>query len=197
MSAILLLIIGVFLIAININAIKKEKTGFSAVLDHSQNNLKDYDVEIGKLRKEFAETVLELQKEIESLKYGTSTIEDDIGIEGNGEEEKITININEDLVQKDNLILNKSIDEYENNSGDNNFNENIDVNKSSIINYLIDDASEEVLYTTNESSSANYNNIKVDEIRKLLDNGLSVDEISEKIGIGKGEILLIKELYIK
>jgi len=47
------------------------------------------------------------------------------------------------------------------------------------------------------SNSSKQNNVKVNEISMLLDEGLSVDEISEKIGIGKGEVLLIKELYIK
>ena len=50
---------------------------------------------------------------------------------------------------------------------------------------------------TDENNKGNYNSVKINEIKIMLDNGLSVDEISEKIGIGKGEVLLIKELYIK
>jgi hypothetical protein len=41
------------------------------------------------------------------------------------------------------------------------------------------------------------NNIKINEIETLIQSGLSMDEISEKLGIGKGEVLLIKELYLK
>lgn len=40
-------------------------------------------------------------------------------------------------------------------------------------------------------------NLKVKEIRKMMKDGLSTDEISQKLGIGKGEVLLIQKLYIK
>ncbi|MCB2291937.1 hypothetical protein LGK95_00090 [Clostridium algoriphilum] len=38
---------------------------------------------------------------------------------------------------------------------------------------------------------------KVDEIKRLFCEGLSLDEISEILHLGKGEVLLIKNLYIK
>ncbi|WP_446897139.1 hypothetical protein ACSVC9_08905 [Clostridium sp. LBM24168] len=47
------------------------------------------------------------------------------------------------------------------------------------------------------SKFENYNNVKIDEIKKMIDDKVSIDEIAEKTGIGKGELLLIKELYIK
>lgn len=40
------------------------------------------------------------------------------------------------------------------------------------------------------------NNVKVNEIKALLEQELSVEEIAEKLAIGKGEVLLIKELYL-
>ncbi|MBI6873108.1 hypothetical protein [Clostridium aciditolerans] len=212
MTAVGLLLIGILLIALNINAIRKEKRTFSNVLEHSENSMKDYDLEIGKLRKEFAETVLELQREIEDLKADRELSENDIYIEDNhrsDNKEKI-----EDNYKNEDYALNKMDVEYENISGSNDVINSIDVNENNtFVNYLIDDSTpingidennteEENINKNNEAyqkkgSSVKRNNVKVDEISKLLDEGLSVDEISEKIGIGKGEVLLIKELYIK
>lgn len=44
---------------------------------------------------------------------------------------------------------------------------------------------------------AENNNVKVNEIGRLLKQGLDIDEVAEKLSIGKGEVLLIKELYLK
>lgn len=46
----------------------------------------------------------------------------------------------------------------------------------------------------NKSSS---NNVKINEIEDLLKQGFSIDDIAGKLNIGKGEVLLIKELYLK
>lgn len=212
MTAVGLLLTGILLIALNINAIRKEKRTFSNVLEDSENSMKDCDLEIGKLRKEFAETVLELQKEIEDLKADRELSKNDIYIENDyrsNNKEKT-----ENNYKNEDYILNKGDIKYENISGSNDVINSIDVNENNtFVNYLIDDSTpingidennteEENINKNNEAyqkkgSSVKRNNVKVDEISKLLDEGLSVDEISEKIGIGKGEVLLIKELYIK
>lgn len=41
------------------------------------------------------------------------------------------------------------------------------------------------------------NNIKIGEIRKLIHEGKNIDEICEMLNMGKGEVLLIKELYLQ
>ena len=41
------------------------------------------------------------------------------------------------------------------------------------------------------------NNVKIDEVKHLLDEGMSLEDICERLQIGKGELLLIKELYLK
>ncbi len=212
MTAVGLLLIGILLIALNINAIRKEKRTFSNVLEHSENSMKDYDLEIGKLRKEFAETVLELQKEIEDLKADRELSGNDTYLEDNHRSDNKEKT--ENNYKNEDYILNKMDVEYENISGSNDVINSIDTNENNTsANYLIDDSTpindidennteEENINKNNEAyqkkgSSVKRNNVKVDEISKLLDEGLSVDEISEKIGIGKGEVLLIKELYIK
>ncbi|MBV4415267.1 hypothetical protein [Clostridium tyrobutyricum] len=133
MESIILFIIGILLIVFNAKSIFKEKNSFQNKLNESSGSIKDFDVEIGNLRHEFAETIFELQKQIEK-------------------------NDNE---VKDNYNMEKS------------------------------ESSEEI------SKFENYNNVKIDEIKEMLDDNMSIDEISESTGIGKGELLLIQELYIK
>ena len=48
-----------------------------------------------------------------------------------------------------------------------------------------------------EEETNSFNNIKIDDIEKLLKEGCSIEEISERLEISKGEILLIKDLYLK
>ena len=43
----------------------------------------------------------------------------------------------------------------------------------------------------------NANSGKIEEIKRLFSEGLSLDEISEVMHLGKGEVLLIKDLYIR
>ncbi|MBV4429759.1 hypothetical protein KM803_00180 [Clostridium tyrobutyricum] len=133
MESIILFIIGILLIVFNAKSIFKGKNSFQNKLNESSGSIKDFDVEIGNLRHEFAETIFELQKQIEK-------------------------NDNE---VKDNYNMEKS------------------------------ESSEEI------SKFENYNNVKIDEIKEMLDDNMSIDEISESTGIGKGELLLIEELYIK
>lgn len=41
------------------------------------------------------------------------------------------------------------------------------------------------------------NMVKVDKIKELLEQGKTAEEVAEILKIGKGEVLLIKDLYIK
>lgn len=83
MLPLIMIIIGVILIILNLKAIKKEDKSFEKVLAREEvNNNKDYDLEIIKIRKDIAETVLELQKEIEDLKlYVNSLKNNDVKVD--------------------------------------------------------------------------------------------------------------------
>lgn len=143
MVPIILIIVGIILIALNFNAIRKEKKSFQGKLSVSQDEMKSFKLEIGKVRKEFAETILELQKEIEVLKTNNNR---------NFQEDTLSEKTSEEPKKNENS--DKVTEEYA-------------------------------------------NNVKIDEIRNLLKDDVSVNDISEKTGIGKGEVLLIKELYAK
>ncbi|MFT5871341.1 MAG: hypothetical protein ACI8WT_000259 [Clostridium sp.] len=47
------------------------------------------------------------------------------------------------------------------------------------------------------TSTSNSNTEKVEEIKRLFSEGLSTTEVSEILHLGKGEVLLIKDLYIR
>lgn len=134
METIVLFVIGIVLVIFNARAVLREKNSFKNQLDLKQESSEKFEIEIGKLRNEFGETIFELQKEIENLKENS-------------------------------VKLNKHGDKDEKETGNSEF--------------------------------ENYNNVKIDEIKRMIDDKVSMDEISEKTGIGKGELLLIKELYIK
>ena len=168
MLPILIILIGIILIILNIKAIKKENKSFDKILEREEsNNDKDYDLEIIAIRKDLAETVLDLQKEIEELKISIN-------------------NIKSSKIADDNKINIKS---FEKEDSDNSF------QKDHPINNFNEDVISEINFSNN--SSVSNNNLKSDKLEKvklLLENGLTDDKISEELSIGKGEVLLIKSL---
>lgn len=168
MLPILIILIGIILIILNIKAIKKENKSFDKILEREEsNNDKDYDLEIIAIRKDLAETVLDLQKEIEELKISIN-------------------NIKSSKISDDNKINIKSLKKED---SDNSF------QKDHPINNFNEDVISEINFSNN--SSVSNNNLKSDKLEKvklLLENGLTDDKICEELSIGKGEVLLIKSL---
>ncbi|WP_291582928.1 hypothetical protein, partial [Clostridium sp. UBA6640] len=128
----------------------------------------EIDVKFGELRREFSETILELQQEILELKekYDVKYNEKDYD------------NILEEKLELLNMPINVPI-----------IKEKSEEEQSESINL------EEVKKETKEETLEN--NIKIQQIKELFEEKLSIEEIVEKSGLGKGEILLIKELYLK
>lgn len=133
-----LIIIGVCLILINIKAIKKEDKTFKDTYVYERDNITEFEVEIGKLRKEFAETLIEIQSELEEIKAEIA--------------DKKETDDKKDVIEEHNQ---------------------------------------------NEVVPDNPNNIKIDQVNKMFMDGYSVEDIAEKLQLGKGEVLLIRELYSK
>lgn len=271
-EVILLLFIAIVLIVLNVNAIKKEKKSFSGALKDKESSMQDYEIEIGRLRRDLSETVLELQQEIEALKaarendnfkevshrdnledkefyknpYERNSHNDEIEINKDLKSEEarqqpeevvmkeIELEQNDELNEKDknefehkSINVVKSVSEKEvvkqnKSESEKEPEEHIEENmKNREDEKVIKEEKENKNYTnkinnklnnhdvvdennksdeiskSNENNKGNQNNVKVTEIKTMLDEGLSIDEISEKIGIGKGEVLLIKELYLK
>lgn len=105
MLPVLITLIGIILIILNVKAIKKEDRSFENILNREEmNNNKDYDVEIISIRKDLAETVLDLQKEIEELKKSLNHIKNkeelDDNIDNYKKEDSEKI-LKEDIIEND------------------------------------------------------------------------------------------------
>jgi hypothetical protein len=151
----LLIFIGVVLVILNVMAIKKQDKSFDGVLGNAIGNINDYDIKLGEIRREFSESIIELQSELMIIR---EAMEKNVNIAEDAEK------ISDD--DKSKIV----IDDLYNN----------------------DDTS-----TSTSISSNNGNADKVQEIKRLLSEGLSITEISEILQLGKGEVLLIKDLYIR
>ncbi|AEB75831.1 DUF6115 domain-containing protein [Clostridium botulinum] len=166
-TAIMLLIIGILLIFINVKAINKEKNSFKGILNKEEVNLQEVQVEIGKLRKEFAETLLELQTEILELK------------------KKIN---NKESIHKNNLEYHK-----ENENNNDKIEDIVDIDFDKVKNVKND----QELKKSNLENYKETNSLRLKQVQELIDKGLSIEEIADILKVGKGEILLIRELYLK
>lgn len=184
-TAVTLFIIGVSLILLNFRAIMKEKNSFQGVLNRTEVDMKEVEVEIGKLRKEFAETLLEIQTQIvdleKNIKSNKNQAEDGLDeVHIKNYKEKVDYNdIINDIIDIDfNRI--KSMKQEPKDEG-----------------IAIKELDKKETNEESEIKEEENNSVRIKEVEKLIDQGLSIEEISNMLKIGKGEILLIKELYLK
>jgi len=178
---ILLIIIGVALIATNIRAIMREENNFNKAMIDAESNIDEVDMRLIEIRSEFAKTITELQREISDLK-----------------KENYTEFIKEELLEKsDDSNKNISNDEYINTLVDkvDSLDDDILIQGENIDELMNDSKEEEK--DSNPKKGIRDNSLKVEEVKELLGEGLSEDIIAQRLNIGKGEVLLIKELYLK
>lgn len=170
MILVLILILGIILIVLNFKAIKKEDNSFEKILQREEVREKDYDLDIIEIRKSFAETVLELQKEIEDLKISINTIKN--------------TNKRDDIIYNgEKLNSNTFIEDYK---------DKLEGEKTNLSNNLDIEINDDFLEKLNDNEVDE--NSKLNRVKELLDNGLNDDEICEELSIGKGEVLLIRSL---
>lgn len=182
----ILLLIGIFLIVFNIRALKKEKNSFKNVFTNKEENITDTELLIGQLRREFSETVLELQKEIIALRHEINAKNESAAIlKDKSSAGKLDTILEENLIDditKEIIAANESHKEED---------------KEHVIDEVSAERTEETDNEKNNTLKNNSNNVKINEIAELFEKGLSLDEICERFNIGKGELLLIKDLYLK
>ncbi len=156
--AVILILLGILLIVFSSYSILKENineksdnNSFSNVLRDKEDGIDERDITIGEIRREFAETITDLQMEILDLKE--------------------RMNLNDDLAEAE-------TEEHE-----------TDVSET-------EETESKVLESGNEEKTT-FNGVKINDLDRLLKEGYSLDEISKNLDISKGEILLIKDLYLK
>jgi len=201
MGAVLLIVIGIALILLNIRAIKKEKQSFTSTLKNADADMEEVDIRLGEMRREFTETIAELQIEIEDLRdiLRKNNLMKSKEKNENRDNQKI-----KDLKKKEKKNEEKNDSKDREEKEEKKAKEDIPVVKRENAN--IDKHTEEknknkveeIIHNNIDNSLKNDNKgIQINEVRKLMESGLTIDEISQKLGVGKGEVLLIKELYLK
>ena len=146
----ILIVIGVILVVLNYKALKKDETSFSDVLKYKQKDMTEVEIEIGAIRRDIAESLTELQKEILDIKQH-------INFNNNVEDIKENLETDEELISNNLTSIDEEVD------------------------------------VINEIDNKN----KTEVIRELISLGLNDEEICEKISLGKGEVLLVRNLYKK
>ena len=146
----ILIVIGVILVVLNYKALKKDESSFSDVLKYKQKDMTEVEVEIGAIRRDIAESLTELQKEILEIKQH-------INFNNNVEDIKENLETEEELISNNLTFIDEEVD------------------------------------VINEIDNKN----KTEDIRELISLGLNDDEICEKLSLGKGEVLLVRNLYKK
>ena len=146
----ILIVIGVILVVLNYKALKKDETSFSDVLKYKQKDMTEVEIEIGAIRRDIAESLTELQKEI--------------------------------LDNKQHINFNNNVEDIK---------ENLETDEELISNNLT--SIDEEVDVINEIDNKN----KTEVIRELISLGLNDEEICEKLSLGKGEVLLVRNLYKK
>ncbi|MFR4996557.1 MAG: DUF6115 domain-containing protein [Clostridium paraputrificum] len=146
----ILIVIGVILVVLNYKALKKDETSFSDMLKYKQKDMTEVEVEIGAIRRDIAESLTELQKEILDIKQY-------INLNNNIEDIKENLEIDEELISNNLTSIDEEVD------------------------------------VINEIDNKN----KTAVIRELISLGLNDEEICEKLSLGKGEVLLVRNLYKK
>lgn len=165
---IFLLVIGILLVVLNVKVLKKEEKSFKKVFHSTEENMEEFEVKLGEARREFSEAILKLQREIIDMKKYMDGI--------NSLSHLVTESPKDIEKDKDNLVMEE-------------------VKKNDIVS--VSEKHAELDKKDKDTEYKNSNSVKIDEINELLSKGLSIEEVGAKLGIGKGEILLIKELYLK
>lgn len=131
---------------------------FANILKNEEKEFTDYDMKLVDMRKDMAESILDLQKEIQELRERVFNIESN------------NLNVKENIkqVELDNDIKRDCIDE---------------------------DIISEINFNNLNLKHNHGDDGKFEKIKRMIEEGKSDEEICSSLNIGKGEVLLVRELY--
>lgn len=208
MIPLILLAIGIFLIIHNYKKINKVEQSFSFKLNEEKENLNDYKLELGILRRDIGESLTELQQEIKNIKINMNMVNDiekeydnildrDIYDFNSNATEEISIKKEFEYKKKDNDKLKKD------NIG---VVSQINFNNKKIFNDKMREPSYEISdmetlneieenFNKNENHEISNESNKQFTISNLIKKGFTDEEICKQLSISKGEVLLVRNLF--
>ncbi|WP_105176166.1 MULTISPECIES: hypothetical protein [Clostridium] len=173
MIPLILITIGIILIVYNYKTMSKGTTSFEFTLNEEKENLNDYKLELGLLRKDIGESLTELQQEIKSIKINLDMVND--------------IEEEYDNILDSNIYKTQNTSELENNIQE----EHIAIDKSEI-----EDVSNGIISEINFQNQKEHNELnKQQKITDLIKKNLTDEEICKALSISKGEVLLVRNLF--
>ena len=105
---IVIILIGIVLIIVNYKALKKNESSFSSVYSNKKEDLTEVDLKIGQIRKDMAESLLELQQEILELKKTNKSADNFNDVKNfDIKSEKSIKNETEYLLTEENSVINE------------------------------------------------------------------------------------------
>ncbi|ACD52071.1 hypothetical protein FDB55_06115 [Clostridium botulinum] len=210
MIPLILITIGIILIVHNYNKVNKGTTSFEFTLNEEKENLNDYKLELGILRRDIGESLTELQQEIKTIKMSMNIVNDiekeydniiDRNIEKlefDAEEEVSTkeeINIIDDInLDKVNIekVVAKEQSGYEKTSMG--VISEINFKNKEVFNNIIED-SEFVNQSTDKNNEVPNEVSKKQRITDLIKQNSTDEEICKALSVSKGEVLLVRNLF--
>lgn len=182
--------IGILLIIYSVLGLKKENKLFNNILQDEKKNMPAINIEIGELRREVGETLTEIQRDIINIEEELNKLKNE-KVSRHDEEalKDESYNTFENKLSKKNIEKNFYTEQQE-------LNMCYNKNKIYIKDYKKVKHSEQKENPNDSENIKKESKLNSEEIRKLLEEGKSVDYICENFHIGKGEVLLIKDLYI-
>ncbi len=210
MIPLILIAIGIILIIYNYKTMSKGTTSFEFTLNEEKENLNDYKLELGILRKDIGESLTELQQEIKAIKINLNMTNDiekeydnilDRNIEKlefdaeemvmTKKESNIKDNINSEKVNVEEEISKEQSEHEEVGSG---VISEINFKNQEVFDDIIDD-SEFSNQPTDKNNEVPNELSKQQSITDLIKQNLTDEEICKVLSISKGEVLLVRNLF--
>ncbi|MBN1073486.1 hypothetical protein DVV91_03895 [Clostridium botulinum] len=199
MIPLILITIGIILIVHNYNKVNKGTTSFEFTLNEEKENLNDYKLELGILRRDIGESLTELQQEIKTIKMSMNIVNDiekgyDNIIDRNIE--KLEFDAEEEVSTKEEINIEKVVAKEQ--SGDEETSRGviseINFKNKEVFNNIIED-SEFVNQSTDKNNEVPNEVSKKQRITDLIKQNSTDEEICKALSVSKGEVLLVRNLF--